>query len=80
MYKVIRDFADLNDNRYVYRVGDEYPRSGISEISEDRIRELAGYDNNHGEPVIKHIPEPQVKPEPEPQKKRERKKNVGADS
>ena len=71
MYKVIRDFTDLNDNRHIYRVGDEYPRSG-NKVSESRIKELAGYSNNHGEPVIKEIyTEP---------KKKERKKNVGADS
>ena len=75
MYKVIKDFTDLRDNRHVYRVGDEYPHSGISEVSENRIKELSGDQNTHGEPVIEEIQVTSVAP-----KKKERKKNVGADS
>lgn len=68
MYRVIKDFTDLRDERHVYRVGDEYPRSG-TKADADRIAELEGDENAHGEPVIELIPE-----------KKERKKNVRGDS
>ena len=51
MYKVIKLFADLQDNNHVYKVGDEYPRKGL-QVSEDRIAELAGSNNKQGTPLI----------------------------
>ena len=50
-YKVIRDFSDYTDNKYIYRVGDEFPRSGLS-VSEDRISQLLGNGNKQGVPLI----------------------------
>lgn len=53
-YKVIRHFADLQDNRYSYQAGDEFPRSGFT-VSEDRIAELTGRNNRLGKALIKPI-------------------------
>lgn len=50
-YKVLRKFADLQDNRHVYMAGDEYPRSGMA-VDDSRIAELAGTHNKVGQPLI----------------------------
>ena len=39
MYKVIKLFADLQDNNHVYEVGDIFPREGLK-VSEARLAEL----------------------------------------
>ena len=52
MYKVIKLFADLQDNNHVYNVGDEYPRKGLT-VTDERIAELAGSNNKQGCPLIK---------------------------
>lgn len=57
MYKVIRYFTDLQDNEYIYREGDTYPREGI-EPTESRIAELSGKFNKQGVPLIKEVEEP----------------------
>lgn len=62
MYKVLKTFHDLQDSVAVkggtvyhkYEVGDEYPRQG-AKASAARIAELAGADNNLGEPLIKEV-------------------------
>lgn len=51
MFKVIKFFTDLQDNRHPYKVGDIYPREGI-EPDEARFAELAGSNNKQGEPLI----------------------------
>ena len=59
MYKVIKEFADLQDAKptkagimyHNYRVGDIYPRKGYNP-SDVRIAELAGSDNRRGDPLI----------------------------
>lgn len=56
MYKVIVDFADLQDKEHVYRVGDEFPRSGFS-ASEERLTELASANNRRGVPLIEKVDE-----------------------
>lgn len=53
-YRVIRHFADLQDNRYSYQAGDEFPRSGFT-VSEDRIAELTGRNNRLGKALIKPV-------------------------
>jgi len=50
MYKVITDFADLQDGGHVYRAGDSYPRSGSADSS--RVKELSGTGNKLGVPLI----------------------------
>ena len=55
MYKVIKAFTDLQDNRYPYNAGDEFPREGV-EVSEGRLEELATDKNRRKEPLIKEVP------------------------
>lgn len=64
MYKVIKQFHDLQDATktkngdvyHEYKVGDEYPRKGVN-VSEERLKELAGKDNKQGMPLIKEVKE-----------------------
>lgn len=54
-YVVVRDFKDLQDNDHIYRVGDEYPRSGRAKKA--RIDELSSENNKIGQPLIKEVGE-----------------------
>lgn len=54
MYKVIKHFVDLQDNKHNYDVGDAYPRKGYKP-SNERIAELSGSDNKQGCPLIKQV-------------------------
>lgn len=56
MYKVIERFMDLQDDNYIYEVGDAYPREGAGPTLE-RIRELEGNSNKIGKPLIEEIAE-----------------------
>ena len=53
-YEVIKTFADLQDNRHLYNVGDEFPHEG-AKVSEGRLKELSGSSNKLGTPLIKEI-------------------------
>lgn len=53
-YKVIKLFTDLHDNDYLYKVGDTFPRKGIS-VTEERIAELSGSDNKQHTPLIEKV-------------------------
>lgn len=53
-YEVVKTFADLQDNRHLYSVGDTFPHEG-AEVSEDRLKELSGSNNKLGTPLIKEI-------------------------
>ena len=53
-YKVIKLFTDLQDNDYLYNVGDTFPRKGIS-VTEERIAELSGSDNKQHTPLIEKV-------------------------
>lgn len=62
IYKI---FKDLEDNDYIYKKGDIYPREGL-EVSQKRIKELASNKNKIGEVLIKkmqleNIPEENIK-------------------
>lgn len=52
MYDVIVLFTDLQDNSYLYKVGDTYPRAGYKP-TDKRIAELSGSSNKRGKPLIK---------------------------
>ncbi len=54
MYKVIKSFIDLKDERYLYKEGDMYPRKGY-EPSEERIEELSSDKNKQGVELIKKV-------------------------
>ncbi len=61
MYKVIKLFADLQDNNYVYNPGDTFPREG-KEVTEERLAELASDKNKQKQPLIELIEETTEKP------------------
>lgn len=61
MFKVLSDFADLQDNNHIYRVGDVYPRAGYTP-SENRLEELSTNKNRVHKPLISEI----VVEKPEP--------------
>ena len=70
-YKVIKDFADLQDNEYVYHAGDIFPRMG-HEVTEVRILELASVFNKREEVLIEEVkPEVSEKAKSLPQKDKE---------
>lgn len=54
MFRVIKKFADLDDKRHIYQVGDEYPREGYKP-SEDRVEFLSSDQNKLGAPVIEFV-------------------------
>ena len=62
-YTVIRDFTDLQDNNFKYRVGDEFPRPGMK-VSDERIDELSTTKNRKGLPMIEEEPKEEQKEEP----------------
>ena len=59
MYKVISSFADLQDDRHVYKAGDTFPRKGVK-VSEERIAELSSDKNRRGFPLIEAVDTPLV--------------------
>lgn len=60
MYRVLRDFVDLQDDKHFYAVGDEYPRKGY-EPTERRVEELAGANNLLRCPLIEKVEAPAPK-------------------
>jgi len=54
-YIVIKDFRDIQDNMYLYRAGDKYPRKGRAK--KERIEELMSDKNLAGEPLIAEVKE-----------------------
>lgn len=84
-YKVLYPFADLHDKKYKYNAGDMFPRKGL-EVSEDRIKELAGSENKLKKPLIEEIIDKTTKEAPEADeapektaKKTTKRKNKNAD-
>ena len=56
MYRVVKDFTDLQDDKHIYIAGDIYPRDGV-EPSESRIAELGSTANIRGEVLIELVKE-----------------------
>lgn len=56
MYKVIQFFTDLQDKGYAYRVGDSYPREGLTP-STARINELLNGTNRRHLKLIEEVDE-----------------------
>lgn len=54
MYKVISSFIDLQDEKYLYNVGDSFPRKGKA-VTDDRIIELSSRRNATGKPLIQLV-------------------------
>ena len=57
MYKAVKHFEDLTDNRHPYNEGDIFPRKGLK-VSKERIDELASTKNKRGEVLIVEIKKP----------------------
>lgn len=81
MYRVIEDFADLQDHEYIYHAGDEFPRFGVS-VSDERIAELSSWSNKIGRPLIEKaqakkvdIVKQETEQEQEPKRRGRRKAN-----
>lgn len=70
MYKVIKFFTDLKDHDHAYRVGDEFPRKGLT-VSEERFKELSTDQNKRGIPLIEAVAEDKPEAEPEPMSENE---------
>lgn len=49
-----KPWKDLQDNDFVYKEGDIYPREGLK-VSKKRIQELSGNKNKLKEPLIKKV-------------------------
>lgn len=64
MYKAILFFKDLHDNRFEYRPGDVFPRSGLK-VSQERLDELATNKNRRGKPLIEKVEETETEKVPE---------------
>jgi len=62
MYKVLKEFADLQDNKHLYRAGDVFPRAGVK-VSEDRVAELASTRNRCREVLIEAVQNGKIQPE-----------------
>jgi len=61
MYITVKLFTDLQDDNWLYNVGDVYPRKGLN-VTESRIKELSSANNRQGKPLIKLIEEPKEEP------------------
>lgn len=70
-YKVIKAFADLQDEKHVYGIGDVYPREGYTPTAE-RVDELCTGKNLLHKPLIQKVEEAQ-EAEEQPKRKRGRK-------
>lgn len=62
MYKVIKTFADLQDNGFRYDAGDIFPRKGLK-VSDERFEELSTAKNRRHTPLIEKIEEEKSEPE-----------------
>lgn len=81
MYKVIKYFTDLQDNRHAYHVGETFPRDGL-EVSPERLVELSSDKNKRGIPLIELVgfmnpPEDIPKEDEEPKSKPRRGRKKG---
>ena len=54
MYEVIYKFADMQDNKHVYNVGDKFPYDD-KQVDSKRIKELSSKANRIGKPLIKEV-------------------------
>ena len=59
-YKVIHYFEDLQDFNHAYKVGDTFPRLGVT-VTEGRLKELSSKNNRRGKPLIEKVAEVEVK-------------------
>ena len=67
MFKVIKHFVDLQDNKFEYNEGDIFPRPH-KQVSDARLKELSSKNNKRGIALIEEVKE-EVKEEKKTQKK-----------
>ena len=77
MYRVIKNFRDLQDNNSLYQAGDIFPRDGMK-VSAKRIEELITDKNRRGEPMIELVDEEVKEEKPVAKKKGGGRKKVDA--
>ena len=61
-YRVVKVFADLQDNGRIYQVGENYPRPDFA-VSDARLSELASSNNAVGVPLIEKAVETHLRDE-----------------
>ena len=54
MYRVLRNFTDLQDQGYFYREGDIFPRDGLK-VNRKRLSELSSNKNRQKTQLIEKI-------------------------
>lgn len=67
-YRSLINWHDLQDDNYIYLVGDEYPRKGLTP-SQERIEQLCGTANLAKRPYIEKIEDEKPKKKPAAKKK-----------
>lgn len=67
MYRALVLFRDTQDDGYVYKPGDMFPREGFTP-SKERIESMLSSNNRQGKPVIEEIMAIELEP-------KKRKKN-----
>ena len=61
-YRVVRAFADSQDNSRIYQVGEIFPRPDFA-VSDARLSQLASSSNAVGVPLIEKIMETRLRSE-----------------
>lgn len=61
-YRVVKVFADLQDNGRIYQVGENYPRPDFA-VSDARLSQLASSSNAVGVPLIEKAVETHLRDE-----------------
>lgn len=56
MYRVLKDFTDLQDNGHFYHVGDIFPHDDLK-VDRKRLSELSSSKNRQGVPLIEKMPD-----------------------
>ena len=69
-YEVIKSFTDLQDGNHLYKVGDTFPREGLT-VSEERLEELSTSANKQGVPLIEKVESVEKPEKPKKKKKAE---------
>ena len=57
-YVVVKFFTDLQDAGFPYKVGDTFPRNGLT-VDDARLNELCTSKNRQKRPLIKFVPDPE---------------------
>lgn len=61
-YRVVRVFADSQDNGRIYQVGEVFPRPNFA-VSDARLSQLASSSNAVGVPLIERVTETNLRNE-----------------